>query len=116
MRSNEAIVSCLSANLENLFIGRLDGFDLRMVRRELPRHDIEMLGVCLADPRALEAEPGKILLKRVSGILYHHIEVYPEGPAVRQGPLKFGWFPPPPMPSQASISQNTTAFREMASV
>ena len=116
MRSNEAIVSCLATDAENLFISRLDGFDLRMVRRELPGHNIEMLGVCLPDSRTLEAEPGQILLECVGGILYHHIEEYPEGPAVRQGPLKFGWLPPPPMPSQDSISQSTTAFREMASV
>src|SRR6516165_1821365 len=99
-----------------------------MIRRELALH---VVALALAhdpafavedrmldgiDAETFQGESGKVLLKRVGGILYHHIEVYPEGPAVRHGPLKFGWLPPPPMPSQDSISQRTTAFREMASV
>jgi len=102
--------------------------NLQMIRRKLALH---VVALALAhdaafavedrmldgiDAEAFQGKPGQILLNGVSGILYHHIVVYPEGPAVLHGPLKFGWFPPPPMPSHASISQNTTAFLEMASV
>jgi len=102
--------------------------DLQMIRRKLALHVVALAlahDATLAvedgmldriDAEAFQAEPGKILLDGFRGILYHHIEVYPEGPAVRHGPLKFGWLPPPPMPSQDSISQSTTAFLEMASV
>jgi len=102
--------------------------DLQMIRRKLALHVVALAlahHAALAvedgmldgiDAEAFQAEPGQVLLDGVSGILYHHIEVYPEGPAVRHGPLKFGWLPPPPMPSQDSISQSTTAFLEMASV